>query len=226
MKKSILATIVFVVFAVSGCAEMRRDKYSIAVDVVNQATETVQRFKGMPDLKGFADYMSTARGIVVLPSVIKGGFMLGGEGGNGVLMVKSVDGSWSPPAFYVLGAASLGVQMGLQDTEIVLVLRSNGAVSAILDHQGKFGADAGLTIGTIGQGAELSTTANIGLDVLAFSNSKIGFFGGAALEGAVLARRVDLNEAYYGKGATPRGIVYQGKAQNLHADALRAALAK
>ncbi len=225
MKKSILATAVFVVFTLSGCAEMRRDKNSIAVDVVNQAAETVQRFKGMPDLKVFADHMPTARGIVVLPSVIKGGFMLGGEGGNGVLLVKTDDGSWSPPAFYVLGAASLGIQMGLQDTEIILVLRSNGAVSAILDHQGKFGADAGLTIGTIGQGAEISTTTNIGLDILAFANSKIGFFGGAALEGAVLARRVDLNEAYYGKGATPRGIVYQGQSQNLHADALRAALA-
>lgn len=225
MRKSILATAVFLGFTLFGCAEMRRDKHSIAVDVVNQATETVQRFKSMPDLKEFADYMSTARGIVVLPSVIKGGFMLGGEGGNGVLMVKSGNGSWSHPAFYVLGAASLGIQMGLQDTEIILILRSNGAVSAILDHQGKFGADAGLTIGTIGQGAELSTTANIGLDVLAFANSKIGFFGGAALEGAVLARRVDLNEAYYGKGATPRGIVYQGQLQNSHANALRAALA-
>jgi SH3 domain-containing YSC84-like protein 1 len=225
MNKSILATAVFLVFALTSCAEMRRDKNSIAEDVINQATETVQRFKGMPDLKAFADYMPAARGIVVLPSVIKGGFMLGGEAGNGVLLVKSEDGSWSPPAFYALGAASLGIQMGLQDTEIILVLRSNGAVSAILDHQGKFGADAGVTIGTLGQGAELSTTTNIGLDILAFANSKIGLFGGAAFEGAVLARRVDLNEAYYGKGATPRGIVYQGQSQNIHADALRAALA-
>jgi lipid-binding SYLF domain-containing protein len=226
MKKSILASALFVfVVTLCGCAGMQRDKNSTAVDLVNRATETVQRFKGMPDLKIFAEYMPTAHGIVVLPSVIKGGFMFGGEGGNGVLLVKSDDGSWSPPAFYVLGAASLGIQMGLQDTEIIIVLRSNDAVSAILDHQGKFGADAGLTIGTIGQGAEVSTTTNIGLDVLAFANAKIGFFGGAALEGAVLARRVDLNEAYYGKGATPRGIVYQGQSRNPQADALRAALA-
>jgi lipid-binding SYLF domain-containing protein len=226
MKKSILASALFVfVVTLCGCAGMQRDKNSTAVDLVNRATETVQRFKGMPDLKIFAEYMPTAHGIVVLPSVIKGGFMFGGEGGNGVLLVKSDDGSWSPPAFYVLGAASLGIQMGLQDTEIIIVLRSNDAVSAILDHQGKFGADAGLTIGTIGQGAEVSTTTNIGLDVLAFANAKIGLFGGAALEGAVLARRVDLNEAYYGKGATPQGIVYQGQSRNPQADALRAALA-
>ncbi|NQU55682.1 MAG: lipid-binding SYLF domain-containing protein [Rhodospirillales bacterium] len=225
MKKTALfATLLAFVVGLTGCAEMRRDENATAVDLVNQATETVQRFKGMPDLKIFAEYMPSARGIVVLPSVIKGGFMLGGEGGNGVLLVKTDDGSWSHPAFYILGAASFGLQMGLQDTEIVLVLRSDNAVQAVLDHQGKLGADAGITIGTIGQGAEISTTTNIGVDVLAFANSKIGLFGGAALEGAVLARRVDLNEAYYGRGATPRGILYQGLSQNPQADGLRAAL--
>lgn len=225
MKKTFLtATLLVFILTLSACAEMHRDKRSTANDLVNQAMETVQRFKAMPDLKEFANYMPSAHGVVVLPSVIKGGFMLGGEGGNGVLLAKNGDGSWSQPAFYILGAASIGLQMGLQDTEIVLILRSDDAVTAILDHQGKLGADAGLTVGTIGKGAEISTTANIGVDVLAFANSKIGLFGGAALEGAVLARRVDLNEAYYGQGATPRGILYQGQGQNPQADGLRAAL--
>jgi SH3 domain-containing YSC84-like protein 1 len=223
-KPTVLAALLAFVVSLAGCAEMRRDERSTAVDLVNQATETVQRFKGMPDLQKFAEYMPTARGIIVLPSVIKGGFMLGGEGGNGVMMVKLDDGSWSHPAFYILGAASFGIQMGLQDTEIVLVLRSSNAVAAVLEHQGKLGADAGITIGTVGQGAEISTTTNIGVDVLAFANSKIGLFGGAALEGAVLARRVDLNEAYYGQGVTPKGILYQGQGQNPQADGLRAAL--
>jgi SH3 domain-containing YSC84-like protein 1 len=223
-KTAFIAALLAFTLNLAACAEMRRDERSTAYDLVNQATETVQRFKGMPDLKQFAEYMPTARGIVVLPSVIKGGFMVGGEGGNGVLLVKRDDGSWSQPAFYILGAASFGIQMGLQDTEIILVLRSNDAVNAILEHQGKIGADAGITVGTIGQGAEVSTTTNIGVDVLAFANSKIGLFGGAALEGAVLARRVDLNEAYYGKGATPRGILFQGQGQNPQADSLRTAL--
>jgi lipid-binding SYLF domain-containing protein len=76
----------------------------------------------------------------------------------------------------------------------------------------------------IGQGAEVSTTANVGVDVLAFSNAKIGLFGGASLEGAVLARRNDLNEAYYGTGATPTAIALEGQYSNPQADALRAAL--
>ena len=225
MKKyPFFTALLVIVFGLSACAEMHRDKRSTANDLVNQATETVQRFKSMPDLKKFANYMPNARGIVVLPSVIKGGFLLGGEGGNGVLLAKTDNGSWSSPAFYALGAASFGIQMGLQDTEIILVLRSDEAVTAILEHQGKLGADAGLTLGTIGKGVEISTTANIGVDILAFANSKIGLFGGAALEGAVLVRRVDLNEAYYGQGTTPRGILYQGQGQNPQANGLRAAL--
>lgn len=216
--------VLIAVLALSACAEMRREPGAIAVDLVNQSTETVQRFKSMPDLSQFAKYIATARGVVVLPTVIKGGLMFGGEGGSGVLLAKQPDGSWGSPAFYFLAAASFGLQAGLQDTEIVLVLRSNKAVDAVIEHQGKLGADAGITVGMIGQGAEVSTTANIGLDVIAFANSRIGLYGGASLEGAVLARRTDLNEAYYGSGATPTAIVYDGQYSNPQADALRAAL--
>jgi len=224
--RKILSSIMGLVLAValSACAEMNRTPQATAQDLVNQATDTVQRFKGMPDLARFAEYMETARGVVVLPSIIKGGFMVGGEGGNGVLLARLDDGQWSPPAFYILGAASFGLQAGLQDTEVVLVLRSDKAVDAVIEHQGKLGADAGLTVGMIGQGAEVSTTANIGVDVLAFANAKVGLFGGASLEGAVLARRTDLNEAYYGKGAMPRAILYERRFSNPQADALRAAL--
>ncbi len=226
MKKSAVLLILLIsAIALGSCAELRREPGSIAIDLVNQARETVQRFKGMPDLKLFAGYMGTAKGIVILPTVIKGGLVFAGEGGNGVLLAKRDDGSWSPPAFYLLAAASFGLQAGLQDTEIVLILRSDKAVDAVVKHQGKIGADAGVTVGLIGAGAEISTTTNIGVDVLAFANSKIGLFGGAALEGAVLARRTDLNDAYYGPGTSPREILYGGRFDNPQADALRATLA-
>ncbi len=226
MKKSVfLAVMLVAVLALGSCAEMRRQPGSVAINLVNQARETVQRFQGMPDLKMFAGYLASAKGVVVLPTVIKGGLVFAGEGGNGVLLARRDDGSWSPPAFYILGAASFGLQAGLQDTEVILILRSDKAVDAIIKHQGKLGADAGITIGLIGQGAEISTTTNIGVDILAFANARIGLFGGAALEGAVLARRNDLNDAYYGAGAMPREILYGGRYDNPQANALRATLA-
>ncbi len=224
-KAAFLSLFLVAVMSLGSCAEMRREPDSIAVDLVNQARETVQRFKGMPDLKLFTPYMANAKGIVILPTVIKGGIGVAGEGGNGVLLTRRSDGSWSQPAFYILGAASFGLQMGLQDTEVVLVLRSDKAVDAVIKHQVKLGADAGLTVGLIGAGAEISTTTNVGVDVLAFANSKIGLFGGVSLEGAVLARRTDLNEAYYGVGATPREILYGSQFANPQANALRAVLA-
>ena len=225
MKKlSFIAVLFFSAVTLSSCAEMRREPVDIARNVVSQATDTVHRFKSMPDLQDFAKYMPDALGIVVLPNVIKGGLMFGGEGGNGVLLVKRSDASWSEPAFYVLGAASFGLQAGLQNTEVILLLQSKGAIEAVIDHQGKLGADAGITVGMIGAGAEVSTTTNIGLDVLAFANSKIGLFGGASLEGAVLARRTDLNQAYYGKDVGPRDILFGNAAANAHSGGLRAAL--
>jgi lipid-binding SYLF domain-containing protein len=197
----------------------------VARNLVNRATETVERFKDFPELKEFARHIPGAKAVVVLPTVIKAGFFVGAEAGNGVLIARAGDGKWGYPVFYTLGAASFGIQAGLQDTEIVLVIRSDKAIRAILDHQGKLGADVGITVGLIGVGMEASTTANLGTDVLAFANSKLGVFGGASLEGAVLARRKDLNEAFYGAGATPNAIVLENKHSNGKADPLRAVLA-
>ena len=128
-------------------------------------------------------------------------------------------------AFYTLAGASFGLQIGLQDTEIVLVLRSEKALNAILEHQAKLGADAGITVGVVGMGVEASTTTALGPDVLAFANSILGLYGGASLEGAVLVRRTDLNEAFYAPGAVARAIVFENKYTNPKAEPLRTALA-
>lgn len=210
----------------SACAEMRQDPGLVAKNIIIQAAETVERFKTVPELKQFAKHIPGARAIVVLPRVIKAGFIAGGEGGNGVLIARDAKGKWGYPAFYTMGAASFGFQAGFQDTEIILVIRSEQALRAILKDQGKLGADAGVTVGFAGAGIEASTTSNMGADVVAFANSRLGVFGGASLEGAVLARRRDLNEAFYGKGATPRGIVLARKFSNPKAEPLRAALGK
>ncbi|HIJ92936.1 MAG TPA: lipid-binding SYLF domain-containing protein [Rhodospirillales bacterium] len=224
--KSIFSAVVLIgVFWLTSCAEFRQDPVTVARNLVNRATETVERFKDFPELKEFARHIPGAKAVVVLPTVIKAGFFVGAEAGNGVLIARAGDGKWGYPVFYTLGAASFGIQAGLQDTEIVLVIRSDKAIRAILDHQGKLGADVGITVGLIGVGMEASTTANLGTDVLAFANSKLGVFGGASLEGAVLARRKDLNEAFYGAGATPNAIVLENKHSNGKADPLRAVLA-
>ena len=227
MKKAILLG--FVLLAAPGlasCVEVTGTPAEAAQDIVDRATATVERFATGKDDLGFAKYLARAKAVVILPRAIKAGFIFGAEAGNGVLVVRGADGAWSPPAFYSLAGASFGFQIGIQDVETVLVVRNEKAIDAILEHQAKFGADAGLTVGMLGAGVEAATTANLDADVLAFTHAIVGAYGGVSFEGAALVRRKDLNEAYYGAGAAPRAIVRAGKHSNAKAAPLSAALAK
>ena len=220
----ILAVITLSV-GLASCAEFGDDRLGQARQLVARAADTVERFRADPDLARFSGYMRGARGIVVLPSVVKAGFVGAAEVGNGVLLARGADGTWSDPAFYTLGAASVGLQIGIQDTEMVFILKSDRAVRSVIEHQGKLGADLGLSVGLVGAGMEASTTTNLGVDIVALTNSIIGAYGGASFEGAVLARRMDLNTAYYGAGATPQAIVIERALRNPGANPLKAALA-
>lgn len=221
-----LTVAVLVMTGLVGCREFEVAPTLKADHLVDRAVATVERFQTLESMQRFAEYMPSAVAVAVFPSVIKAGFFIGGEGGNGVLTVKRPDGTWSAPAFYTMGAGSFGLQFGAQDTEIVLVIRNQGALDAILKDQAKIGADAGVTAGVYGIGAEASTTTNLGVDVLAFANAKIGGYVGASVEGAVIARRQDINEAVYGRGKTPRDIVTDPNIRLARADRLSALLSK
>lgn len=209
----------------AGCTNLEESPLLKAQHLTDNAVATVERFKTVEGLHKFAEFLPGAKAVVVLPRIIKAGFFVGGEGGNGVLMARRPDGSWSEPAFYTMGAGSFGLQFGAQDTEVILVVRSQGALNAILKDQAKFGADAGITAGIYGVGGEASTTTNLGVDILAFANSRLGGFIGISLEGAVMARRQDMNEAVYGQGMTPPKIIADPNAHFARAERLKAVLA-
>ncbi len=226
MKRSMyLGVLLGGVVLIQGCAEVLKPSGEEAGVILRKATDTVIRFKESPELKRMAKHIGTAKALLVLPTVIKGGFIAAAEAGNGILSVRQANGGWSNPAFYTLLSASIGLQAGIQDTETILVLRTQKALDAILKHQGKLGADMGLTIGIFGAGVEASTTTNLGKDIYVFASSKVGLFAGISLEGSSLVRRKDLNEAVYGVGATPQAIIFQGRLKTIRADDLKRALA-
>ncbi|MEL0105415.1 MAG: lipid-binding SYLF domain-containing protein [Rhodospirillaceae bacterium] len=210
--------------SLSACTEWRGNPPEVSEIILDKAVDTVERFKNTKDFSHFTKEIPKARGVIILPTVVKGGFFFGGEGGNGVLLTRNDQGDWSYPAFYSLASASFGLQIGIQDTEIIMVLRSQNAVNAVLKHQAKLGADAGVTIGIIGAGAEAATTTNVGADIIAFANSKVGAYAGMTFEGAAIIRRSDLNEYFYQKDATPEAIVIDRKYRNARADKLRTVL--
>ncbi len=220
------AAAVVLVGSLAGCQEIRENPRTGTVRVLDWSAETVENFLRLEHLKEFKKYLPEARGVLIFPALVKAGFIVGAEGGTGVLVARGKDGKWGYPAFYTLGAASVGFQIGVQDTETILVIRNDKALQSIITRQGKFGADISVTAGVVGAGMEASTTTNLDLDVLAFTNAKVGAFVGASLEGAVLARRRDFNESFYGKGATPERIVLEGRYKNAQANGLISVLAR
>lgn len=216
-----IAVAALVAVGVGGCQELRETPAQGTERLIEWSADTVENFARLPQLKDFAGHIPKARGLLIVPSSVKAGFLFGAESGTGVLIARTADGGWGYPAFYTLGAASFGLQIGVQDVETVLVIRNDGALKSMLKHQGKLGADIGITGGFYGAGMEASTTTNLKVDVLAFTNAKVGAFAGASVEGAALVRRRDMNEAFYGPGATPEAIVLDGKYKNPKADKLR-----
>lgn len=192
-------------------------------ELVEKARLTIEKLLIDPNLPALRDYVERSQGILIIPQLIKGGFLVGGEAGSGVLLVKGSDRTWSSPAFYTLAAGSFGLQIGGQVSEVVFTIMNDGAVNALLDNNFKLGADVSVAVGPLGKGVEVSTTTNLSDDIYAFSRS-VGLFGGGALEGAAILNRKSWNEIYYAEGADPREIVIERKFFNPHADRLRISL--
>lgn len=191
--------------------------------LVEDARQTVETLKARQDLEQFASLLRTAAGVAIFPAVLKAGFVVGAEYGDGVILARKADGGWSDPAFYTLGAGSVGLQIGAQQSKVLFILRSRKAVDAIVQHQAKLGADLGIAIGLIGSGVESSVTTALGHDIIAFTDAR-GLFGGGSLEGAAMVRRNDYNAQYYGRQIAPDAILFQNQPVGSQANGLRAAL--
>ena len=146
--------------------------------------------------------------------MLKGGFVVGGSGGSGVLVAN--DGTdWSYPAFYTMGAVSIGLQIGAESSQIMLLVMTEKGMDSMLSNSFKLGADATIAVGPVGSGAKAATA-----DILSFSLSK-GAYTGVSLEGAVITSRDSWNETYYGKPVRPKDIFIQKSVTNPGAEELR-----
>ena len=193
---------------------------------VNNAAATIERMKNVAHAYSrFSDDLQHSRAVLIVPDLYKGGFIIGGQYGNGVLLVHQPDGSWGSPAFFTMEGGSFGLQIGLESTSIIFVINSDKALQAVLTNQFKFGADGGVTFVIVGAGMGVSTTSNMGADIIAFGLSGVGLYGGLSLEGTVLAPRESWNSSYYGQNVSSRAIVLDNAVSNPQADRLRDILA-
>jgi lipid-binding SYLF domain-containing protein len=191
--------------------------------LVDRARSTVESLKVDPNFSNFNSLLRRSKAVIVVPQLVKAGFILGGQGGSGVLLARNAQGHWSSPAFYTLGSASIGLQIGAEVSEIVLLVMNNRALDKLLANRVTLGGDVSIAAGPVGGTLEAGTTTNAGADIYSFARNK-GLFGGLTLEGGLLVPSQDSNKAYYGAGATTRGIVIDQTFANPGADQLRGSL--
>ncbi len=201
-----------------------RDKVQSLVD---RARITLSDFLRDPNYSWFHDNLNHAKGVLIFPQVIKGGFIFGGSGGTGVLLVRDEKtGDWSEPAFYTIGSVTFGLQAGGEAAEVVMLAMTQKAIDSLLSSSFKLGGDASIAIGPVGAGAKAQADIpNVTGDFISFAKSK-GLYAGLNLEGAVVGVRDSLNRAYYGKEVRPADIIVSHAVSNRGADELRAMLKK
>lgn len=221
MRRTVLATIAVVASLAPGLARAQ----GAAQTVVDRATLAVQEMMTQTVSQDPRMSLQRARAVMICPRVFKAGFIIGGSGGDCVLLARAGNGTWSYPAFYGLGSGSIGFQIGVQDSAISMMIMTGRGLNAVMDSQFKLGADASVAVATVGGSVGGATTAAVGADIVVFAESR-GLFGGVSVEGSIMSLRSDWNERYYGQPYSARQIVEQMVAANRGADPLREVLTR
>lgn len=192
---------------------------------VDRARIAVASILGDRDFEAARNHLAKAKAVLIVPELVKAGLIIGGEAGDGVLLVRGRNGSWSDPAFYLLAAGSIGLQIGVETKEMLVLVMTEKGLGSLMSDQVKLGADASLAVGTFGGGISASSVGTVGADFIAFSKSK-GLFGGGALDGALLRPQADKNAAFYGAPATPKQILIERRFTSANARGLKDALSQ
>jgi SH3 domain-containing YSC84-like protein 1 len=155
------------------------------------------------------DLLDKAKCVVVIPSVLKAAFIVGGSYGRGAMVCRTeqdFSGSWGSPAMYALEGGSIGFQLGGEATDFVFLIMNERGVDSLLNSKVKLGADASIAAGPVGRAAAADTDAYLRSEILSYSRSR-GLFAGISLEGSTLRPDENGNEALYGSRLSARTIV-------------------
>ena len=211
--KGWLAAVALVSVGISAPAIAQQDQQAL----VTSAQSTFSDFVRDPDMTWFRANIGKARAVLIAPEIVKAGWIFGGSGGRAVLYARDSQGKWAGPAFYNIGAASVGFQAGLSVSQTLTLVMTDKGLNTLLANSVKLGGDASVAVGPVGAGAN----STIAADFVAFSRSK-GLYGGLNLEGAVISPADDWNNTYYGKNVLPPDILVRGDTHNPQGEQLAA----
>jgi len=222
---SALASVLVFLFLVVAAGPVTGQEYSKQQQMVDKAKMTFEKFIADPNVGWGPKQAARVKGVMIVPQLLRGAFIFGGAGGSGVFLMRDAKtGKWSEPAFYTMGSASFGLQIGADSSEIVLLVMTTQGAETFLSTSFKLGGDVSVAAGPVGAGAKGQTTFQ-SADILSYSLAK-GVFAGISLEGAGVSVSKGSNEAYYGKGTRPTDILVTHEAKNPKAAELVAAVSK
>lgn len=174
--------------------------------LIDNAANTAKSMYADPGYASLLNLTNRARGVLIVPSMLRAGFIWGARTGNGVLLARDASGQWSNPAFYTLGGVNWGLQAGVQDQEIIIVIMTERGMNAVISRSATLGADASVAAGELGKGYNAATGVGLNADMYAFAKSA-GLYAGISLDGSWIEQRDSWNKQLYGEAATPRGII-------------------
>jgi lipid-binding SYLF domain-containing protein len=156
--------------------------------------------KGIPE-----EVLEHAKCIAVVPHMLKGGFVFGGENGRGVATCRTSSG-WSAPAFFAITGGSWGLQIGLEGVDLVMIIQKEHGMQQLLASKFELGADASAAAGPVGRHASADTDWKLDAEILTYSRAR-GAFAGLTLTGASIRRDDDSMRAVYGPDVTSHSVL-------------------
>ena len=174
------------------------ERLRMSTDVLHAIVHTPD--KGIPE-----EVLSNAKCIVVIPHLVKGGFVFGAQHGRGIASCRTASG-WSAPAFVSIGGGSWGLQIGVEGVDLVMVVMNDHGLQDLLSSKFQLSGDASASAGPVGRHASAGTDWKMSTEILTYSRSH-GVFAGITLNGAVVQQDDDSTQAIYGRNHTFRSIL-------------------
>ena len=190
----ILAAVIIAATGLTAYAEEKAHERRIRL-----SAELIRDMAAQDDAASMADVIKSGKGVAIFPSVTKAGLMIGGQVGEGLVLLRNPNGTWNGPSFMGLSGASIGIQIGAQSVGLVLVITNEEGLRAFTGGNSfKLGADVAIAAGPVGRDTSAATDSRAKASIYSYSMSK-GLFAGMTFEGSVLNQNRDANRAYWGR---------------------------
>jgi SH3 domain-containing YSC84-like protein 1 len=205
----IFLTTLFLLLLVVPAALAQGKERADEVQRLKRATEVFKEIMRIPEKGIPGDLLDKAECVAIVPGLKKGGLGIGARYGKGVVMCRKPDRSWSAPSFLTVEGGSVGLQIGFQQIDLVMLVMNREGMEKLVGDKFTVGADASAAAGPVGRQASAETNIRMDAQILTYSRAK-GLFAGVTLNGAVVKQDKDDNRDFYGKEIDARAILFEG----------------